>query len=109
MEEMGRSEPCVLFAQSFVHSQLDEYVDEVSVSLFCFPFCHLSRFWVFVDFGFNFMSILNVVRSDAFVQYLINLKAFNLFEALIALCYSFVYLYFQSLGRSLLHSNKAKM
>lgn len=27
---MGRSEPCILFAQSFVHSQLDEYVDEVS-------------------------------------------------------------------------------
>ncbi|XP_010906480.1 protein virilizer homolog isoform X2 [Elaeis guineensis] len=26
---MGRPEPCVLFAQSFVHSQLDEYVDEV--------------------------------------------------------------------------------
>lgn len=26
---MGRSEPCILFAQSFVHSQLDEYVDEV--------------------------------------------------------------------------------
>ncbi|WOL04309.1 hypothetical protein Cni_G13030 [Canna indica] len=26
---MGRSEPCVLFAQSFIHSQLDEYVDEV--------------------------------------------------------------------------------
>lgn len=26
---MGRPEPCVLFAQTFVHSQLDEYVDEV--------------------------------------------------------------------------------
>lgn len=26
---MGRPEPCVLFAQSFVHSQLDEHVDEV--------------------------------------------------------------------------------
>ncbi|XP_010543864.1 PREDICTED: uncharacterized protein LOC104816640 [Tarenaya hassleriana] len=26
---MGRSEPCVLFAQTFVHPQLDEYVDEV--------------------------------------------------------------------------------
>ncbi|XP_073107829.1 protein virilizer homolog isoform X2 [Elaeis guineensis] len=26
---MGRPEPCLLFAQSFVHSQLDEYVDEV--------------------------------------------------------------------------------
>ncbi|CAK9141127.1 unnamed protein product [Ilex paraguariensis] len=26
---MGRPEPCVLFAQNFVHPQLDEYVDEV--------------------------------------------------------------------------------
>ncbi|XP_031283735.1 protein virilizer homolog [Pistacia vera] len=26
---MGRPEPCVLFAQTFVHPQLDEYVDEV--------------------------------------------------------------------------------
>lgn len=26
---MGRPEPCVLFAQSFVHPQLDEHVDEV--------------------------------------------------------------------------------
>ncbi|XP_052200578.1 protein virilizer homolog [Diospyros lotus] len=26
---MGRPEPCVLFSQTFVHSQLDEYVDEV--------------------------------------------------------------------------------
>lgn len=26
---MGRPEPCVLFAQSFVHHQLDEHVDEV--------------------------------------------------------------------------------
>ncbi|XP_057830366.2 protein virilizer homolog isoform X1 [Cryptomeria japonica] len=26
---MGRPEPCVLFAQSFVHPHLDEYVDEV--------------------------------------------------------------------------------
>ncbi|KAK2995796.1 hypothetical protein RJ640_026563, partial [Escallonia rubra] len=26
---MGRPEPCVLFAHTFVHSQLDEYVDEV--------------------------------------------------------------------------------
>ncbi|XP_059646578.1 protein virilizer homolog [Cornus florida] len=26
---MGRTEPCVLFAQTFVHPQLDEYVDEV--------------------------------------------------------------------------------
>ncbi|ERN00963.1 uncharacterized protein LOC18429037 [Amborella trichopoda] len=26
---MGRPEPCVLFAHSFVHSHLDEYVDEV--------------------------------------------------------------------------------
>ncbi|KAK1306329.1 hypothetical protein QJS10_CPA10g01876 [Acorus calamus] len=26
---MSRPEPCVLFAQSFVHSQLGEYVDEV--------------------------------------------------------------------------------
>ncbi|MQL89229.1 hypothetical protein Taro_021801, partial [Colocasia esculenta] len=26
---MGRPEPCVLFAHSFVHAQLDEYVDEV--------------------------------------------------------------------------------
>lgn len=29
---MGRPEPCVLFAQTFVHSQLDEYVDEVIFS-----------------------------------------------------------------------------
>lgn len=27
---MGRAEPCILFAQSFVHSQLDEYADEVT-------------------------------------------------------------------------------
>ncbi|KAH7674399.1 Protein virilizer protein [Dioscorea alata] len=26
---MGRPEPCILFAHSFIHSQLDEYVDEV--------------------------------------------------------------------------------
>ncbi|GMH23020.1 hypothetical protein Nepgr_024863 [Nepenthes gracilis] len=26
---MGRPEPCILFAQTFVHPQLDEYVDEV--------------------------------------------------------------------------------
>ncbi|KAJ6813815.1 uncharacterized protein M6B38_141565 [Iris pallida] len=26
---MGRPEPCILFAQTFSHSQLDEYVDEV--------------------------------------------------------------------------------
>ncbi|KAE9465648.1 hypothetical protein C3L33_02442, partial [Rhododendron williamsianum] len=26
---MGRPEPCVLFSQTFVHPQLDEYVDEV--------------------------------------------------------------------------------
>ncbi|GAV91598.1 hypothetical protein CFOL_v3_34991 [Cephalotus follicularis] len=26
---MGRPEPCVLFAQTFVHPHLDEYVDEV--------------------------------------------------------------------------------
>ncbi|XP_074567247.1 protein virilizer homolog isoform X3 [Curcuma longa] len=31
-QDMGRSEPCILFAQSFVHSQLDEYVDEVIFS-----------------------------------------------------------------------------
>jgi hypothetical protein len=29
---MGRPEPCVLFAHTFVHSQLDEYVDEVVFS-----------------------------------------------------------------------------
>lgn len=29
---MGRPEPCVLFSHSFVHAQLDEYVDEVSHS-----------------------------------------------------------------------------
>ncbi|KAL1369387.1 protein virilizer homolog isoform X1 [Arachis hypogaea] len=29
---MGRPEPCVLFAQTFVHPQLDEYVDEVIFS-----------------------------------------------------------------------------
>lgn len=28
-KRMGRPEPCVLFAQTFVHPQLDEYVDEV--------------------------------------------------------------------------------
>ncbi|KAH9622236.1 hypothetical protein KSS87_013053 [Heliosperma pusillum] len=27
---MGRPEPCVLFSQTFVHPQLDEYVDEVT-------------------------------------------------------------------------------
>lgn len=27
---MGRPEPCVLFAQNFVHPHLDEYVDEVT-------------------------------------------------------------------------------
>ncbi|KAK2454634.1 protein virilizer protein [Trifolium repens] len=29
---MGRPDPCVLFAHTFVHSQLDEYVDEVVFS-----------------------------------------------------------------------------
>ncbi|KAL5742054.1 hypothetical protein ACOSP7_028786 [Xanthoceras sorbifolium] len=29
---MGRPEPCVLFSQTFVHPQLDEYVDEVIFS-----------------------------------------------------------------------------
>ncbi|XP_028185575.1 protein virilizer homolog [Glycine soja] len=29
---MGRPEPCVLFAQNFVHTHLDEYVDEVMFS-----------------------------------------------------------------------------
>ncbi|KAK2655362.1 hypothetical protein Ddye_008414 [Dipteronia dyeriana] len=29
---MGRPEPCVLFSQTFVHPQLDEYVDEVLFS-----------------------------------------------------------------------------
>ncbi|KAL1813356.1 hypothetical protein ACET3Z_023421 [Daucus carota] len=27
---MGRPEPCILFSQTFVHNQLDEYVDEVT-------------------------------------------------------------------------------
>lgn len=33
---MGRRpEPCILFAQTFIHSQLDDYVDEVSWFRLC--------------------------------------------------------------------------
>ena len=39
---MGRPEPVVLFAQTILHSQLDEYVDEVSFpSFFVSPPCNL--------------------------------------------------------------------
>ena len=31
---MGRAEPCVLFSQTFIHTHLDEYVDEVTLFFF---------------------------------------------------------------------------
>lgn len=45
-KRMGRPEPCVLFAQTFVHPQLDEYVDEVS---------SFSVLLIWYDFRFPFL------------------------------------------------------
>jgi hypothetical protein len=43
---MGRPEPVVLFAQTILHSQLDEYVDEVQFPIpFLLPFIIVNALW----------------------------------------------------------------
>ena len=59
---MGRPEACVLFAQTFVHPHLDEYVDEVRACCFVFvfsvPFLHFLLRLMGLAF---FLSILGVI------------------------------------------------
>ena len=79
--KMGRPEPCVLFAQSFIHPHLNEYVDEVkspfssspsfsletlkSLLLFLFIFCLIS-FHVCI-FDFSMCIGLQLLGSDFWV------------------------------------------
>jgi hypothetical protein len=59
---MGRPEPVVLFAQTILHSQLDEYVDEVSFpSFFVCSLCNLPS-----NLAAAWLSEVSVFELDGF-------------------------------------------
>ena len=61
---MGRPEPVVLFAQTILHSQLDEYVDEVRalpILSFFSPLCSLPS-----NLATACLAQVRIVKLDGF-------------------------------------------